>query len=204
MLTTLADYPTDDTNTLDTNTLEPVTEDPLGAPTGRPEGPRRPPMFRRLLAFGVDSFLGAGPLAASFGFLLFPFIAMMFYWELPAFYDSAFLFYGSQLLLLVSLPWLLFFGLCRDGFKGQSPGKRLVGLMVIQRDGQPCDMKGSLLRNILFMLIALFHWFLPIIGLLALLIEPAAVIIDPQGRRLGDKWAETQVVEKSAFNPGQT
>ncbi|MEW5784465.1 MAG: hypothetical protein AB1767_05215 [Bacillota bacterium] len=63
------------------------------------------------------------------------------------------------------------------------------------QDGSPCTMSKSLVRNVLFVLLALFHWVVPLIGFLALLIEPIAVITNPMGWRYGDRWAETQVVE---------
>jgi uncharacterized RDD family membrane protein YckC len=91
-----------------------------------------------------------------------------------------------------------------DGFhKGQSLGKMVFGLEVVTREGEPCDLKASLYRNIPFVLALLFAavpllgWILLVIaGVPILLIEMWLVIVDDQGSRLGDRIAGTTVVER--------
>jgi len=90
-----------------------------------------------------------------------------------------------------------------DGLqKGQSLGKMVFGLDVVKQDGSPCDLRSSILRNIPFVLIYLFYalgffgWILiVIVGLPLLLIELWLICVDDQGERLGDRIADTHVIE---------
>ena len=90
-----------------------------------------------------------------------------------------------------------------DGFqKGQSLGKMVFGLDVVKEDGSPCDLRSSIFRNIPFVLMYLFYalgffgWILlVIVGLPILLIEMWLVYVDDKGERLGDRIADTRVVE---------
>jgi hypothetical protein len=78
--------------------------------------------------------------------------------------------------------------LLRDAIGGQSLGKLLVGLVVVNvRTGQFCTWKDSALRNV-FVLI-------PGANLVAVFLESITIIRDPQGQRLGDRLAHTQVIE---------
>lgn len=78
--------------------------------------------------------------------------------------------------------------LLRDGIGGQSLGKLLAGLVVVNvRTGQLCSWKDSALRNV-FVLI-------PGANLVAVFLEFITIIRDPQGQRLGDRLAQTQVIE---------
>ncbi|TNF48608.1 RDD family protein [bacterium] len=90
-----------------------------------------------------------------------------------------------------------------DGLqKGQSLGKMVFGLDVVKQDGSPCDLRSSMLRNIPFVLVYLFYalgffgWILlVIVGLPLLLIELWLVYVDDQGERMGDRIADTHVIE---------
>jgi RDD family protein len=97
-----------------------------------------------------------------------------------------FLFKGhGAALSLVSGPLYL---LVRDSIAGRSLGKILFGLVVIDlHTGRPSGLIGSITRNAVFGL--------PGANLAALFLESASVIRDPQGQRLGDRLAQTQVVE---------
>jgi uncharacterized RDD family membrane protein YckC len=78
--------------------------------------------------------------------------------------------------------------LLRDGIGGQSLGKLLVGLVVVNvQTGRLCTWKESTLRNV-FVLI-------PGANLVAIFLESITIIRDPQGQRLGDRLAQTQVIE---------
>jgi uncharacterized RDD family membrane protein YckC len=72
----------------------------------------------------------------------------------------------------------------RDGFNGMSPGKRILGLQVINSvSGLPAKVPDSLKRNII----------------LAVPVIPIVVIVQiftGNGSRLGDEWAQTKVVWK--------
>ena len=101
------------------------------------------------------------------------------------------------------LAGLIYLG-AADGFqKGQSLGKMVFGLEVLTRDGQPCDLKASLYRNIPFVLslifgiIPLVGWILlVIVGIPLVLIELWLVAVDDHGSRLGDRIAGTTVLER--------
>jgi uncharacterized RDD family membrane protein YckC len=68
---------------------------------------------------------------------------------------------------------------------GQTPGKRMMGLRVVQENGTPVGVAASVLRN--FLLVADF---LPLLYLAGLV----SMIADPSFRRLGDLAAGTLVV----------
>ena len=91
--------------------------------------------------------------------------------------------------------------LVADGVAGgQSLGKKLLGLRVIGADGEPCGLKDSIMRNLMFGLGILFWTLLhPILGwpLLAAAIgvEFLVLIGSDKGRRLGDELAGTTVVD---------
>jgi hypothetical protein len=78
--------------------------------------------------------------------------------------------------------------LLRDAVRGRSVGKFVCGLVVINLDtGRPCGCGSSVRRNILFLL--------PGANILAAFLEARTIVRDPQGQRLGDRVALTQVVE---------
>ena len=80
------------------------------------------------------------------------------------------------------------YALLRDGIGGQSLGKLVVGLVVVNiQTGRFCSWKDSALRNV-FVLI-------PGANILAIFLESFTIIRDPQGQRLGDRIAQTQVIE---------
>jgi len=100
--------------------------------------------------------------------------------------------YRALALFLYILP--LMYSLLKDGLgKGQSWGKRPFGLMVVNlQSGAPCDMGKSALRNLVSGLVSL----IPFVGWL---VEPIMVLVTLDGRKLGDKAANTQVIEKEYF-----
>jgi uncharacterized RDD family membrane protein YckC len=78
--------------------------------------------------------------------------------------------------------------LLRDGMKGQSLGKFFFGLVVISLEtGRPSTLAGSIRRNLLLLL--------PGANIVAVFLESVTVVRDPQGQRLGDRLAQTQVIE---------
>jgi hypothetical protein len=82
----------------------------------------------------------------------------------------------------------LLYLLLRDAFVGQSLGKFLVGQVVIHVDtGQRCALAGSITRNLFLIL--------PGANVVAIVLEARTLVRDPQGQRLGDRLAHTQVIE---------
>ena len=80
------------------------------------------------------------------------------------------------------------FGLLRDGIGGHSPGKFILGLVVINVEtGKPATWGDSARRNVLFLL--------PGANIAAVFLEALTLLRDPQGQRLGDRFAQTQVIE---------
>lgn len=98
--------------------------------------------------------------------------------------------------------------LLRDGFdfdfmKLRSLGKRVMGLRPVLVGGGAMNMQVSIRRNWPFALGVLTV--IPLLGLLFVaivapilgLIEGVLVLTDDQGRRFGDKLAETKVIESA-------
>jgi uncharacterized RDD family membrane protein YckC len=80
------------------------------------------------------------------------------------------------------------YALERDAMRGQSLGKFCLGLAVVNvATGQPVGAAGSARRNLLFVI--------PGANIAAVPLEWFTAISDPQGQRLGDRIAQTQVVE---------
>ncbi len=99
----------------------------------------------------------------------------------------------------------LVFLLLADGmFGGQSVGKRICGIKVVFLPSRaPARYRDSLVRNAPLALIVLLSMMPVPLGLGAFLggvfviggIEARRVFKDPLGLRLGDVWAQTQVVD---------
>jgi uncharacterized RDD family membrane protein YckC len=96
--------------------------------------------------------------------------------------------------------------LLADGvLMGQSPGKRLGGVKVINRRTRKDALyRESVIRNLPFGLVAMF-WYIPILGwvlfpiggLFVFLFELYMAATDRLGLRIGDVLADTQVVDAS-------
>ena len=126
----------------------------------------------RALAWGVDSLLQGG-IAIGLQIAL-----------------SAFAGFGVGLYLIGLFALLWFYPVLFEvRAHGQTPGKRLMGLRVLQENGTPVGWSASVLRN--FLLVADF---LPLLYLAGLV----AMISDASFRRLGDLAAGTLVVYADA------
>lgn len=114
------------------------------------------------------------------------------------------------LLLLPNLVGIFAAGLyilVSDGFfRGQSVGKKLVGLRVVATDpgqeGSKCTFRRSVVRNfpygfiVVFGSIPLFGLFIVLpLGVLFLMIEAYFVYADDHGIRIFDIYAGTQVID---------
>jgi uncharacterized RDD family membrane protein YckC len=105
---------------------------------------------------------------------------------------------GAGWLIFIAILFYLIpviYGFIKDGLgQGQSWGKRPLDLMVVNLDNNaPCNKGKSFLRNFISTLLAI----IPCIGCL---IEPIMVLATNDGRKLGDKAANTQVIEKKYYN----
>jgi hypothetical protein len=95
-----------------------------------------------------------------------------------------FRYYGSVVYLILGLLYVVL----KDSMVGRSVGKFCFGLVVVDLlTGRPCGRIGSVKRNILFLV--------PGPNISAVFLESATIARDPQGQRLGDRLAHTQVVE---------
>lgn len=88
---------------------------------------------------------------------------------------------------LVSLVCAFLYQTISEGVGGASIGKLICGLRVVQLDGRPCTAWGSLKRNLLYHVDALFCG---LVGYLAMKETPLR-------QRFGDRWAGTVVVKKA-------
>ncbi len=127
-----------------------------------------------------------------------------------------------ELILPLSFVILfLLFWLIKDGFKhGQSPGKSLCGLMVVNLvENRPCSIGKSIIRNIFgltsIMLyicflsvrdyISLYGFRIGIVALLLAILSVSLILIVPlfnnRGQHPGDRIAKTQVIETKDYKP---
>jgi len=92
--------------------------------------------------------------------------------------------------------WAIYYAFTKDGrANGQGIGKGACGLMVISLDsGQPCTKGKSALRYL-----PLLAGCIPYVGWLLSLVECILVLADENGRRLGDRLANTQVIKLSDY-----
>ncbi|HQR28970.1 MAG TPA: RDD family protein [Anaeromyxobacteraceae bacterium] len=106
---------------------------------------------------------------------------------------------GHELGAVLAVVYLL----VADGlFHGQSPGKRIFGVRAMQIPRKaPVGYRESVLRNAVFALVALFYvvplgWILLLlVGLPIIAFESWMVWTDRLGIRIGDIFADTQVVD---------
>jgi hypothetical protein len=98
------------------------------------------------------------------------------------------------LILIFVLDW--FYHTAFEVFgRGQSPGKRFMGIRVVRGDGSPVNPGASFLRNLLRF--ADTFMFLYLIAFICMLVSPAF-------RRFGDWVADTMVVyTANARSPGR-
>src|SRR5215831_2132924 len=92
--------------------------------------------------------------------------------------------FGSLRYLIVATAYVLL----KDAVGGRSVGKFLFGLFVVDLGtGRPSGYGACVRRNSLFVL--------PGANAVAAFLEARTLVRDPQGQRLGDRFAQTQVVE---------
>lgn len=89
-----------------------------------------------------------------------------------------------------------------EEWRNKSIGKKVMNLEVMRLDGGRVDLAVSARRNIpltigsIIAIIPLLGWVIgPIVSLIFAVIELFMFLTDEHGRRLGDRWANTQVIE---------
>lgn len=110
--------------------------------------------------------------------------------------------------LVATAYWLVRDGLDVEFMPNRSLGKKVAGLQPVTLDGRPVDIQTSVMRNWPFAVggVAQILLFIPVIGWLLMLpvalvalglvlVELFLVVTDDEGRRLGDKTADTRVIE---------
>jgi uncharacterized RDD family membrane protein YckC len=102
----------------------------------------------------------------------------------------------NGVLLIASIVWAIYYNFTKDGQnEGRSIGKRAMGLMVVNiKTNKPCSIGESSLR-------ALMLGVLNAIPAVGSLIEPLIVLVQEDGRRVGDMVAGTQVIDAKLYNP---
>ncbi len=99
-------------------------------------------------------------------------------------------------------------GLDVEFIQNRSLGKKVMGLRPVRLDGRPVDLEASFRRNWMFgigaltstlLYVPIIGWLLiPFVALISLSIgiyETYLVLTDAQGRRWGDRLADTKVIE---------
>jgi len=92
---------------------------------------------------------------------------------------------AAILLLLTFLLWWGYFVLFELLWNGQSPGKRLLHIRVARADSLPVGPSTAIVRNLMRIVDTL------------LFLGPIVMLVDAQGRRLGDLAAGTLVVRET-------
>lgn len=100
---------------------------------------------------------------------------------------------GLVLLLMFGLMWA-YSVVCEVWWHGQTPGKRALGLRVVNADGTPVTWLPSVVRNLMRTVDILPGVYG--VGLIS-------TLVDPHARRLGDIVAGTLVIHATELPPGQ-
>jgi uncharacterized RDD family membrane protein YckC len=152
--------------------------------------------FRRLPAYLIDLLIRAAVLLSLYLVVFFAFAAT----GLPGFGIAVFL------LAWFALSWF-YGGLFETFWNGQTPGKRLMKIRVVSKDGQPIDALQAVLRNVLRAADALpivpWPWWeamldMPVPILPMYQVGLIAPMTNARFQRLGDLAAGTVVVVEEA------
>ncbi len=105
----------------------------------------------------------------------------------------------------------LYLGVSDHIGEGQSVGKKFIGFAVISlKDGKPCTLKQSIIRNLPFIVplsfcvIPLWGWiFSALLSLVLIFLEVYLLFKLDSGHRLGDVMADTSVIAGDNERYGQ-
>lgn len=89
--------------------------------------------------------------------------------------------------ILVGFAVTIVYAFLLEGMYGYTPGKYLLGLVVVRSDGSNCTIGASILRNLLWVIDSL-----PTFNLIAI----AMILLTDENQRVGDLVADTVVVEQ--------
>jgi uncharacterized RDD family membrane protein YckC len=126
-------------------------------------------IWHRVLAYVIDSVL------------------MGLIWGMAVLAGTALGDTGSLLLVFVGVVATLGYGFLLEGLYGYTPGKYLLGLVVVKSDGSNCTVGASILRNLLWIVDAL-----PTANLVAMVL----ILVTDDNQRVGDLVADTVVVKQ--------
>jgi uncharacterized RDD family membrane protein YckC len=126
-------------------------------------------IWHRVLAYVIDSVL------------------MGLIWGMAVLAGTALDDAGSLLLVFVGMVATLVYGFLLEGLYGYTPGKYLLGLVVVKSDGSNCTVGASILRNLLWIVDAL-----PTANLVAMVL----ILGTDDNQRVGDLVADTVVVRR--------
>ncbi|MFB6271565.1 MAG: RDD family protein [Salinibacter sp.] len=131
----------------------------------------------RLMAFALDGLIVSGILVSLYAALL---ILGLGHPEAVGGFTSWVLALLVLVIFAVQWGYFIYFEVAHNG---RTPGKRRLGLRVIRDSGQPIDVRGALIRNIVRLADLLFG-----IGLVVM-------FVSSQWRRLGDYAAGSFVIK---------
>ena len=94
---------------------------------------------------------------------------------------------GFLVLTFMGLAVTLVYGFLLEGLYGYTPGKYLLGLVVIKSDGSNCTIGASILRNLLWIVDSL-----PTFNLVAIV----SILLTDDNQRVGDLVSDTVVVKQ--------
>ena len=126
-------------------------------------------IWHRVLAYVIDSVL------------------MGLIWGMAVLAGTALGDTGFLLLVFVGIVATLVYGFLLEGLYGYTPGKYLLGLVVVKSDGSNCTVGASILRNLLWIVDAL-----PTANLVAMVL----ILGTDDNQRVGDLVADTVVVKQ--------
>ncbi|MFP8955967.1 RDD family protein [Natrialbaceae archaeon A-CW3] len=124
---------------------------------------------QRLLAFVLDS-------------IILSMIAIVVFVPFALLGDAGF-FLGTMVIFAISIVYAFLL----EGLYGYTPGKQLMGLVVVKSDGSNCTVGASVVRNLLLIIDQLPFAYL--IGL-------ALLFVTEDTQRVGDLVADTVVVKQ--------
>ena len=77
-----------------------------------------------------------------------------------------------------------FYAFLLEGYMGQTIGKKIMGIVVVKENGDPCDYLSSFVRNLLRIIDGIFVY---LVGLIV-------ILVSDKNQRIGDHIAGTIVV----------
>lgn len=146
----------------------------------------------RFLALAVDQAIQIVALIAIFAALIFAAS------KIPGSASSRFAASGYAqsigIAIVVTIVFLVFYGYFiafEALWNGQTPGKRLLGIRVVQDGGYPIDFGASLIRNLIRVGEALLGYYV---------LSIVSALLSHENKRLGDIAAGTIVVREASLS----